>query len=76
MSAVPDEKRARRNWTVRLVVLAVVLALLVVFVAENFSEVEVRLFVTKERTRLAWALLIASTLGFVIGYITARVRKR
>jgi uncharacterized integral membrane protein len=76
MSAVPEERRARRNWTVRLIVLAVVLALLVVFVAENFSEVEVRLFVTKERTRLAWALLIASTLGFVIGYITARARKR
>jgi uncharacterized integral membrane protein len=76
MSAVPEEKRARRSWTVRLLVLAVVLALLAAFVAENFSEVEVRLVVTKERTRLAWALLIASVLGFVVGYVTARSRRR
>jgi hypothetical protein len=75
VSQAPEGK-SRRSWTLRLVFLAVALALLVAFVAENFSEVEVRLFITKERTRLAWALLIASGLGFVLGYVAARSRRR
>jgi uncharacterized integral membrane protein len=76
MSELPEERPARRSWTIRLAVGAVALGLLAAFVAENFSEVEVRLLITTERIRLAWALLIASGLGFVIGYFSGWWRRR
>lgn len=59
----------------RLLTGAVLLALLVLFVAENFSTVEVRLIVAKTETRLAWALLLAGVLGFVAGVIVPRIRR-
>jgi uncharacterized integral membrane protein len=64
-----------RDWTARLVALAVALALLVIFVAENFNIVEVRLLVVKTETRLAWALIIAGGLGFVAGLLLPRLRR-
>jgi len=64
-----------RPWTLRLVALAVVLALLVAFVAENYILVDVRLITFTSRTRLAWALIIASVLGFIVGYLVAFRRR-
>jgi uncharacterized integral membrane protein len=61
--------------TRRLIGVAVVLLLLVVFIAENFSVVEVRLFISRVETRLAWALLLAGALGFAGGWLAARVRR-
>jgi uncharacterized integral membrane protein len=67
--------RVHWNWTIRLVVLAVAMVLLVVFVAENFLVVEVRLFFWKTDARLAWALIVAALLGFVIGLLVPRLRR-
>ncbi len=60
---------------VQLVASAVVLALLVLFVAENFAVVEVRLIVWRMETRLAWALLVAGALGFAAGWLLPRLRR-
>jgi uncharacterized integral membrane protein len=69
------QKPLHRVSTRRLVALAVSLLLLVVFVAENFEPVEVRLFFTEQSTRLAWALLIAALLGFTCGLVLAKLRR-
>ncbi len=70
-----QQERADRIATARLVGLAVVLLLLVVFIAQNFSTVEVQLFVSQVEIRLAWALLLAGALGFAGGWLTARFRR-
>lgn len=64
-----------RIGTIRLMVWAVALALLVLFVAENFIVVEVRLIFWRTSTRLAWALLIAAVLGFLTGWLLPRLRR-
>ncbi len=69
----PESDRKPR--TLRLVALAVALASLVVFVAENYVLVEVRFFTVATRTRLAWGLIIASAFGFVVGYLVALRRR-
>ena len=73
------ERRSERHrgwaWTPRLVAWALALALLVLFVAENFEVVEVRLIVWRTEARLAWALLIAGALGFVLGLLLPRLRR-
>ena len=58
----------------RLALWAAALTLLVLFIAENFLPVEIRLIVTRVETRLAWALIIAALLGFLIGYFWPRRR--
>jgi uncharacterized integral membrane protein len=68
-------ERERRNWTLRLVGFALVAVLLVVFVAENFVVVEVRLLLWRIDVRLAWALLLAGLLGFVLGLLAPRLRR-
>ncbi len=71
------DQRTTRHWigTVRLVAWAVVLALLVLFVAENFAPVEVRLIAWEREIRLAWALLIAGALGYVLGWLRPHFRR-
>ncbi|MGQ9573488.1 MAG: hypothetical protein ACUVX1_16560 [Chloroflexota bacterium] len=69
------EARARRNWTARLVLLAIALGLIVVFIAENFVLVDIRLIFVKVETRLAWGLLLAAFLGFVSGLVVPRIRR-
>ena len=71
--------RTNREWgrrlpAGRLVLWAAALALLVLFIAENFLLVEIRLIVTRVETRLAWALIIAALLGFLVGYFWPRRR--
>lgn len=51
------------------------LILLVLFIAENFLTVEVRLILGRVETRLAWALIIAAVLGFLTGYFWPRGRR-
>jgi len=70
------QPRIRDSWTFRLVVAAIILATLVVFIAENFVVVEVRLIVWRTDIRLAWALLLASLLGFSLGLLVALIRRR
>lgn len=71
-----EERRpAGGNWTLRLPLFALLLALSVIFVAENFVVVEVRFFFWRTDARLAWALLIAGALGFGLGLLTARLRR-
>lgn len=55
------------DWTVRLVLIAVTLVLLVIFVAQNFVVVEVRLLFWRVDIRLAWAMVIFWALGCIIG---------
>ena len=66
----------RRQWpTWRLALAAVAAAILVLFIAENFVVVEVRLILWEQRMRLAWALLLAGGLGVVLGWLLARLRR-
>lgn len=61
--------------TARFVVWAVALALLVIFIAQNFVLVEVRLLFWRVDIRLAYALLGAGVLGFVLGWLLPRLRR-
>ena len=51
------------------------LVILIVFIVLNDEKVEVDLIVATAELRLAWALLIASAGGFIIGYILPRLRR-
>lgn len=70
--------RVFRSWsgTMLLVLCAVVAVLLVVFVAQNFIVVEVRLLRWEIDIRLSWALVAASLLGMTVGIIITRVLSR
>jgi uncharacterized integral membrane protein len=74
MDESPASRRPR-NWTLRLVIWAIAMVALVVFVAENFIIVEVRLLAWRVDIRLAWALVLAALLGFVIGLLAPRLRR-
>jgi len=63
------------RWTITLALAAVCFTLITVFVAENFVVVKVRLIFFRVETRLAWSLLFAATLGFLLGLLTARLRR-
>ncbi|MFH1559930.1 MAG: hypothetical protein ABID84_00740 [Chloroflexota bacterium] len=58
----------------KLALIAICFTLLVVFAAENFVVVEVRLIAFSLETRLVWAVLLAAALGFSVGLLTARFR--
>lgn len=62
-----------RRWTFRLVTLATSLALVVLFIAEKFVIVELRLVTWEFQARLAWVVLIAGGLGVVAGLLLSRV---
>jgi len=64
--------KRRRQWTLRLVTLATVLALLTVFVAENFVVVELRFVTHRAEVRLAWAVLVAAVIGILAGLLLPR----
>jgi uncharacterized integral membrane protein len=70
-----EQRKVGGNWTLRLPLAALLLALSVIFVAENFVVVEVRFFIWRTDARLAWALLIAGALGFGLGLLTPRLRR-
>lgn len=70
------ERRVQRDWTARLVTWALVLVLLVAFIAQNFETVEVRVLLFEAEMRLAYALLFAAALGFGVGLLFPRLRRR
>ena len=55
-----------------LTMVAAFLVLLVLFAADNFVLIEVRLFTVRIQMRLAWALLIPLVGGSVAGFIAGR----
>lgn len=65
--------RKSPGWTARLAILAIAMAILILFIAENFVLVEVRLIFVNVETRLAWGLLLSAFLGFVGGLVTPRL---
>ncbi len=58
-----------------LALTAIGLASLVLFVADNFVLVEIRLLVTRVQVRLAWALLAAFGLGAASALAIDRLRR-
>lgn len=56
-----------------LMLAAVTLGTLVLFVADNFVLIEIRLLVTRVRIRLAWALTAAFLFGGVSALALARL---
>lgn len=59
-----------------LVGVAIFLALVVLFVADNFVLIEVRLLNLRIEMRLAWALLITFLLGTLSGLLLAWLLRR
>lgn len=74
-----DDNARRRLVTNRLllwlVVAAVLAALLMLFVADNFVLIEVRFFNRGIQMRLAWAMIIPLLLGFSLGWLWGRLRR-
>ncbi len=70
----PPSRWLGNRLLVVMVALAVLLLLLVLFVADNFVLIEVRLVVTRIQMRLAWALIIAFLLGILAGIAISRLR--
>jgi uncharacterized integral membrane protein len=64
-----------RRWTPRLVIAAVLLALLAIFIAQNYVTVEVRILFWSTEMRLAWTLLLATLIGIVVGWLLPRRRR-
>jgi uncharacterized integral membrane protein len=71
--APPRSTRAGRVW-IGLGVLTVVLALLIVFIAENSREVKVSFLGASGRLGLGLALLIAAVAGAVIALLAGSTR--
>ena len=59
--------------TLGLVVLALVLALAVLLVIQNFQTIRVRLFRAEFELRLGWALLIAAVVGAGLSSLLSRL---
>ncbi len=74
--AAPDElhpqvkKSSWRSWALGIAVL-----LVVILIAQNSQEVEVKFLFVNTTTPLIFALLIAAVLGVVIGYVGPLVRR-
>ncbi len=72
MSNAPQQSS---QWRVRLIVFAIIVLVLVVFIAQNWETVEVRLIIGRTETRLAWALIVAALLGYAAGWLTPKLRR-
>jgi hypothetical protein len=74
-----DDNGRRRLMTNRLllwlVVAAMVAALAMLFIADNFVLIEVRFFHRGIQMRLAWAMIIPLLLGLSIGWLGGRLRR-
>lgn len=74
--APPDELQTQvKRSTWRQWALGVAVLLVVIFIAENSQEVEVKFLFVNTTTPLIFALLIAAVLGVVIGYVGPLVRR-
>lgn len=71
---VTEERRGiARSWKLWAIGIAVVL--LVIFIAENSQEVEIRFLFVETQTPLIFGLLLAGILGFLIGWLAPIVRR-
>jgi uncharacterized integral membrane protein len=64
-------QRNWRNWALGIAVLVAI-----IFIAQNAQRVEVQFLFVDTTTPLIFALLIATLLGIVIGYVFPLVRRR
>ena len=62
--------RSAKLWAIGIAVV-----LLVIFIAENSQEVEIRFLFVETNTPLIFGLLIAGILGFLIGWLAPIVRR-
>jgi uncharacterized integral membrane protein len=67
--------RLGRRAYVRIGATVVLLLLFALFVLENARTVRIRFLLFDTDTRLAWALLLAGVLGFLIGMVTTRLQR-
>ncbi len=65
--------RAERNWKGWAIGVAVLL--LIIFIAQNAQKVQVDFLFIHTTTPLVFALLIATVLGALIGWLGPRVRR-
>ena len=65
------KQRNWRNWALGIAVLVAI-----IFIAQNAQRVEVQFLFVDTTTPLIFALLIATLLGIVIGYVFPLVRRR
>jgi uncharacterized integral membrane protein len=71
---VTEEGRGMaRSW--KLWAIGVAVLLLVIFIAENSQEVEIRFLFVETQTPLIFGLLVAGILGFLIGWLAPIVRR-
>ncbi|HET8521775.1 MAG TPA: LapA family protein [Thermomicrobiales bacterium] len=74
-TVTPPEPRSR--WTtVRYVISAIVIVLLIVFIVDNYNDVEVHFVFWTATIQLAWALVIAALLGLVAGWLLRHMWRR
>ena len=71
-----QEPSGQRRWTLWLVIAAVVLALIAIFVTQNYETVEVRLLFWSIEMRLAWAMVLAWLIGVIVGWVVPRRLRR
>lgn len=66
----------RRDGGSRRLLLVIALALAIIFIAQNSQEVRVDFLFADFEAPLLFTLLIATVLGFIIGWLFARFRRR
>ncbi|MDQ3044983.1 MAG: hypothetical protein M3R06_07525 [Chloroflexota bacterium] len=68
---------ARSFWqTVRLIIWGIILVVLVAFIVQNLDYVELRVLNWERSVRLAWVLIVAGALGYILGCLRPRIRRR
>jgi uncharacterized integral membrane protein len=70
-----ERTSADRSRLAGLIIWGVALALLLLFVVQNFDSVRVRFLFYSTDTQLAFALLAAGVLGFIAGLALPRLRR-
>ncbi len=71
--ASPESPGPSARTILRLVGGGVAVLLLVLFVVQNDARVRLQFLAWDTTTRLAWALLLAAALGFLIGLVAPRL---
>ena len=67
-----NESRRDLGSTIKLAATLLALVVLVLFIALNFDEVQIDILVATQTMRLAFALIFAAALGFLVGYFAPR----
>ncbi|MDQ3044808.1 MAG: LapA family protein [Chloroflexota bacterium] len=62
--------------TVRLIVWGIVFIVLVAFIVQNLDHVRLQVLSWERSVRLAWVLLVAGALGYILGWLRPRFRRR